>query len=178
MKLLGSLPFVSRTFEGYFKDCPYVLDMDANLYIGPADQYSRDQHAAVEVVYHFLAQTGRITNAFAELLRDRCLLLAAFAAFDEARAEGADSESEEFRIRIHATYDGQPLDLEGDDDLPAGPCGQSVNQVKLRFYRLCRRIDREFKTRDLTDTHKQAEQRLLRSVFARDDDTGARSKGN
>jgi hypothetical protein len=113
MKLLGSLPFVSRTFEGHFKDSPYVLDMDANLYIGPADQYSRDQHAAVEVVYHFLAQTGRLTNPFAELLRDRRLLLAAFAAFDEARAEGADAESEEFRIRIHATYDGQPLALGG-----------------------------------------------------------------
>ena len=41
-KLLGSLPFVSRTFEGHFKDSPYVLDMDANLYIGPADQLSRE----------------------------------------------------------------------------------------------------------------------------------------
>jgi hypothetical protein len=177
MRLLGSLPFVSRTFEGHFKDSPYVLDMDANLYIGPADQYSRDQHAAVEVVYQFLAQTRGITNSFAELLRDRRLLLAAFATFDEARAEGADSESEEFCIRIHATYDGQPLGLEGDDGMPAGPCGQVVNQVKLRFYRLCRRLDRQFKARDLTDMHKQAEQRLLRSVFARDD-TSARSQGN
>ncbi|MCP4047037.1 MAG: hypothetical protein GY732_13745, partial [Gammaproteobacteria bacterium] len=44
-KLLGGLPFVSRTFEGYFTDTPYVLDMDANLYLGPADHLSRDMHA-------------------------------------------------------------------------------------------------------------------------------------
>jgi hypothetical protein len=51
MKLLGSLPFVSRTFEGYIKDSPYVLDMDVNQYTGPADQFSRDPHAAVEVIF-------------------------------------------------------------------------------------------------------------------------------
>ncbi|MFT5173938.1 MAG: hypothetical protein ACI8W7_002122 [Gammaproteobacteria bacterium] len=167
MKLLGSLPFVSRTFEGYFKDSPYVLDMDANLYIGPADQFSRDQQAAVEVVFHFLAETGRITFPVRELLRDRALLLATFAAFDAARIE--DSGEEEFRIRIHGTYDGEPLAALGDDDLPAGPCGVAVNQVKLRFYRLCRRLDSEFKTRELTDELKRAEHRVLRSVYARED---------
>jgi len=169
MKLLGSLPFVSRTFEGYFKDSPYVLDMDANLYIGPADQISRDHHAAVEVVFHFLAQTGRVKGPVRELLHDRRLLLEAFAAFDEARIEDAGADAEEFRIRIHGTYDGEPLGVVGDDDLPAGPCGQAVNQVKLRFYRLCRRLDREFKTRELTDLHKRAEQRVLRSAYAREE---------
>ena len=168
MKLLGSLPFVSRTFEGYFNDSPYVLDMDANLYIGPADQFSRDQHAAVEVVFRFLAETGRIKSPVRELLRDRRLLLATFAAFDDARII-EDADEEEFRIRIHGTYDGEPLVVLDDDDLPAGPCGQSVNQVKLRFYRLCRRLDSDFKTRELSDQHERAEQRVLRSVYARED---------
>jgi len=73
-KLLGSLPFVSRTFEGRFEDTPFVLDMDANLYIGPADHLSRDQHAAVEVVFHFLSQTGRIQAPVRRVLRDRGLI--------------------------------------------------------------------------------------------------------
>jgi hypothetical protein len=63
--------------------------------------------------------------------------------------------------------------MSGDDDLPAGPCGQAVNQVKLRFYRLCRRLDRDFKARELNDLQKQAEQRVLLSVFARDDASAA-----
>ena len=166
-KLLGSLPFVSRTFEGYFEDSPFVLDMDANLHIGPADQYNRDHHAAVEVVYHFLAQTGRIRSPVRELLRNRRLLLASFAAFDEARMEKAGEE--EFRIRIHGTYDGDPLHATDDDDLPAGPCGQAINEVKLRFYVLCRRLDGKFKARELNDREKQAELRVLRSVHVRNE---------
>ena len=169
MKLLGSLPFVSRTFEGHFKDSPYVLDMDANLYIGPADQFSRDQLAAVEVIFHFLSETGRVQASVRDLLRDRRLLLTAFAAFDDARIESSDAQ--EFRIRIHGTYDGEPLRVMSDDDLPAGPCGQAVNQVKLRFYRLCRRLDPDFKTCVLTDTHKRAEQQLLQSVYASHEET-------
>jgi hypothetical protein len=102
-----------------------------------------------------------------ELLRNRALLLAAFAAFDAARIEEANEE--EFRIRIHGTYDGAPLAVAGDDDLPAGLCGLVVNQVKLRFYRLCRRLDREFKDRELSDEQKRAEQRVLRSVYACED---------
>ena len=70
-KLLGGLSFVSRTFEGTFKETPYVLDMDANLYIGPADAVSRDEHSAVEVVYHFLRQTGRLDLNLRELLSNR-----------------------------------------------------------------------------------------------------------
>lgn len=164
-KLLGTLPFVSRTFEGYFKDTPFVLDMDANLYVGPADHLSRDQHAAVEVVFHFLTQTGRIGAPVREVLRDRRLLLDAFAAFDAARVEEGDEH--EFRIRLHGTYDGEPLEGAADDDLPAGPCGQAVNQVKLRFYGLCRRLDPEFKTRELDSQQRKTERRLLASAFNR-----------
>lgn len=40
-KLLGCFPYISRTFEGKFRDNPCVLDRDANLYIGPADNVSR-----------------------------------------------------------------------------------------------------------------------------------------
>lgn len=163
-KLLGTLPFVSRTFEGYFKDTPFVLDMDANLYVGPADHLSRDQHAAVEVVFHFLSQTGRVASPVRETLRDRRLLLDAFAAFDAARADDGEHE---FRIRLHGTYDGQRLEGPADDDLPAGPCGQAVNQIKLRFYRLCRRLDAEFKSRELSSTQRQAERRLLASAYNR-----------
>ncbi len=165
-KLLGSLPFVSRTFEGYFKETPFVLDMDANLFVGPADHMSRDQHAAVEVVYHFLSQTGLIDRPVRDLLRDRRLLLDAFSVFDQARV---DDDEHEFRILIHGTYDGELLAGPADDDLPAGPCGQSVNQVKLRFYRACRRLDPEFKKRELSPGQRVAEKRVLRSAFARAD---------
>jgi len=157
-RLLGGLSFVSRTFEGRFKENPYVLDMDANLYIGPADQYSRDEHAGIEVVYQFLRQTGKIEHALRDLLSDRRLLLDAFAAFDEARSE---SESEEFRIYVFGTYDGQALGGDGDDELPAGPCGKSLNDIKRRFHDLCRRLDPEFASRALDERQKRAEARFL-----------------
>jgi hypothetical protein len=164
-KLLGTLPFVSRTFEGYFRDTPYVLDMDANLYIGPADDVSRDEHAAVEVIFHFLFETGHVEVPVRDLLRDRCLLLDAFDAFDRVRV---DDEEHEFRILLHGTYDGDSLTTEEDDDIPAGPCGQAVNQVKLRFYRACQRLDPEFPSRTLSDSQRRAEKRVLDSAYNKD----------
>jgi hypothetical protein len=163
-KLLGTLPFVSRTFEGHFEDTPFVLDLDANLHIGPADHLSRDQHATVEVIFHFLTQTGRIDSSVRDVLRSRSLLLDAFAAFDAARI---DEGEQEFRVRLHGTYDGERLQGAPDDDLPAGPCGQSVNQVKLRFSRVCRRLDAEFQTRELDSQQRRTERRLLGSAFNR-----------
>ncbi len=158
-KLLGGLSFVGRTFEGAgrFEDSPYVLDMDANLYIGHADGVSRDRHAAVEVIYQFLRQTGRIEASVRELLSDRGALLAAFAAFDEARTE---SEEAEFRIVLLGTYDGAPIGAGEDDELPAGPCGCSVNEIKRRFYELCRRLDPAFEERELDERLRQAEERF------------------
>jgi len=156
-KLLGGLSFVSRTFEGRFEDSPYVLDMDANLYIGPADRYSRDEHAVVEVIYHFLHQTGRINGSVRDLLCDRGVLLDAFVAFDEARTE---NEAEEFRIVLYNTYDGMPLPPTGDDELPAGPCGQSVNEIKRRFYARTRKLDPKFDERELSATQRAEEARF------------------
>lgn len=153
-KLLGELAFVSRTFEGGFKESPYVLDMDANLYIGPADHLSRDEHAAVEAVYHFLAQQGRVQGAVKDLLRNRALLLDAFREFDAARIQ---SHSSEFRICLFGTYDGSMLVPLEDDEMPAGPCGRSVAQVKRRFYDLCRRLDPDFRQRDLSPEQHRAE---------------------
>ena len=157
-KLLGSLPFVSRTFEGTFKDTPYVLDMDANLYVGPADQVSRDEHSGIEVVYHFLHQTGKVQHSLRDLMRDRTALLDAFAAFDEARSESAEDE---FRIFLFGTYDGESLVTGQDDELPSGPCGRSVNDLKRRFYKLCRRLDQEFEGRKLTPEQRTAEARFV-----------------
>ena len=151
------LPFVSRTFEGHFKDNPYVLDMDANLYIGPADHVSRDEHSAIEVVYHFLSQTGRVGLPMRLLLRDRLAVLDAFTAFDEARLDGG---GEEFRLYIFGTYDGEPLQDEGDDELPAGPCGKTINELKLRFYNICSRLDTDFQQRRLNPRQKAAETRF------------------
>ena len=156
-KLLGGLPFVSRTFEGHFKENPYVLDMDANLYIGPADQHSRDEHSAIEVIYHFLSQTGRIGLSFKAILRNRLELLDAFAALDDARME---SEQEEFRVFIFGTYDGELLLPGADDYLPAGPCGKSVNSLKRRFYELCMRVDTHFEERQLDDRQRTVEARF------------------
>jgi hypothetical protein len=157
-KLLGSLSFVSRTFEGRFEENPYVLDMDANLYIGPADHMSRDEHSGIEVIYQFLKQTEKIEHAPRDLLRNRSYLLDAFSAFDQARAEG---EADEFQIFIFGTYDGEPLRGEGDDELPAGPCGKSVNKLKRRFYDLCRKLDSEFDSRDLGEVQKSTEARFV-----------------
>lgn len=153
-KLLGGLSFVSRTFQGQFKENPYVLDMDANLYLGPADHLSRDEHSGIEVVYHFLSQTGKIESTLKELLRNRLALLDAFDALDESRME---SESEEFRVFIFGTYDGELLSPVTDDELPAGPCGKSINELKRRFYDLCERIDTEFESRELTEHYREIE---------------------
>jgi hypothetical protein len=160
-KLLGGLSFVSRTFEGRFKENPYVLDMDANLYIGPADHLSRDEHSAIEVVYHFLSQTGKVRRSLRELLRNRLQLLDAFAAFDDARKE---SGSEEFRIYVFGTYDGEPLQGAGDDELPAGPCGKSINELKLRFYNLCAKLDKDFQTRAMNEEQRKTEARFTAYV--------------
>ena len=156
-KLLGSLSFVSRTFEGRFGENPYTLDMDANLYIGPADHMSRDEHAGIEVIYQFLKQTGKIEYTLRDLLRNRSYLLDAFSVFDQARTEG---EADEFQIFIFGTYDGEPLRGGDDDELPAGPCGQSVNKLKRRFYDLCRKLDSEFDSRELGEVQKSAELRF------------------
>jgi len=156
-KLLGTLSFVSRTFEGSFRENPYVLDMDANLYIGPADHQARDEHSAIEVVFHFLRETGRIGAPLRDLLRDRRRLLEAFDAFDESRSEAA---AEDFRVFIFGTYDGEPLIPVSDDDLPAGPCGVSVNAIKQRLYDLCARMDGEFETRELSDAQRDIEARF------------------
>ena len=157
---MGGLSFVSRTFEGTFKENPYVLDMDANLYIGPADQVSRDEHPGIELVYHFMVQTKRVNAPLRELFRDRTALLGAFGEFDMARI---DSEEEEFRIRIFGTYDGEAMVPIEDDELPAGPCGMSVNEVKRRFYLICKRVDKQFSVRNLSDTEKAVELRFIRA---------------
>lgn len=159
-KLLGELAFVSRTFEGQFKDSPYVLDMDANLYIGPADHLARDQHAGIEVVFHFLTQTGRINLTLKKLLQNRISLLDAFAALDAVRRKSA---SEEFRLFVFGTYDGELLLPVTDDELPAGPCGKSINELKRCFYGLCRRIDVDFEQRQLNECYQNIEARFLSS---------------
>lgn len=176
-KLLGELSFVSRTFEGRFRDNPYILDMDANLYIGPADHLGRNEHAGLEAIYQFLRQTGKIRGSVREILNNQLKLLDAFGAFDEARIEGepptpetqarlADAESADnadeadmgqFRILLFGTYDGDVLIPLQDDELPCGPCGKSVNELKRRFYGLCERIDPEFGQRTLSHAQLQVE---------------------
>lgn len=157
-KLLGELEFVSRTFEGGFKDNPYVLDMDANLYIGPADHVPRNEHAAIEAIYHFLSQLGLVSHPLKELLQDRRLLLDAFIEFDAARMM---SQANEFRICLFGTYDGGMLVPIEDDLLPAGPCGKSVAEIKGRFYDICRRMDPDFEGRELTPEQRRAEAAFL-----------------
>lgn len=157
-KLLGELGFVSRTFEGGFRENPYVLDMDANLYIGPADHVPRDEHAAIEAIYQYLLQLDSISHPLRELLRDRCLLLDAFIEFDAARMT---SQASEFRICLFGTYDGDMLVPIEDDLLPAGPCGKSVVEVKNRFYDICRRLDADFDNRQLTPEQEKAEAAFL-----------------
>ena len=161
-KLLGNLSFVGRTFEGAFTDNPYVLDMDANLYIGPAGHIVHDEHSAIEVIYHFLRQTSRLKTSVRDALKNRLLLLNAFEAFDSSRM---DDGSDEFQIELFGTYDGEPLAAIVDDDLPAGPCGKSVNDIKLRFYDICARADPEFHQRRLSAEQQETEARFLTTPF-------------
>ncbi|MCH9670010.1 MAG: hypothetical protein K0U93_01035 [Gammaproteobacteria bacterium] len=156
--LLGGFKFVSRTFEGTFRDNPFVLDADANLFIGPADYVPRDEHASLEVIYHFLCETDRVVGSVRDLLRDRVQLLEAFSAFDDARAEG---EKSEFRVLIFGTYDGDIMDGPVDDNLPAGPCGKTVNEIKRRLYELCRCADEQFSDRDLDERHTEQERQFI-----------------
>jgi hypothetical protein len=158
-KLLGGFPFISRTFEGKFKENPYVLDADANLFIGPADNVSRDEHVAIEVIYHFLAQTGRAVGPFRELLRDREKLLRSFAVVDGIRSE--EGGPEEFNLHLFGTYDGEPLQGWHDDELPAGPCGKSVNELKRRLYEICMRMDKQFSERSLSAELREIEARFI-----------------
>ncbi|MEM7504972.1 MAG: hypothetical protein AAF417_23315 [Pseudomonadota bacterium] len=158
VKLLGGFPFISRTFEGKFKDNPFVLDADANLYIGPADLVSRDEHIVIEVIFHFLAQTGRTVYPFQEMLRNRRKLLEVFSVFDDVRT---DDGAEEFTLHIFGTYDGEPLHGWQDDELPAGPCGKSVNELKRRFYAICERLDPSFAKHALDEEMKEVEGRFL-----------------
>lgn len=160
VKLLGGFPFISRTFEGKFKDNPFVLDADANLYIGPADLVSRDEHVAIEVIYHFLDQTGRTVHPFREMLRNRLTLLEVFAVFDDVRT---DDGAEEFSLHIFGTYDGEPLHGWQDDELPAGPCGKSINELKRRFYEICKRLDPRFAEHKLDRRLQEVESRFVLS---------------
>jgi len=77
---------------------------------------------------------------------------------DEARSE---SDSEEFRLFVFGTYDGEFLSPGIDPELPADPCGKSINELKRCFYGVCRKIDSEFEKHDLNDRYRQLEERFL-----------------
>lgn len=157
-KLLGEFPFVTRTFEANFKSSPYVLDADANLFLGPADHALPFEHIAIAIIVHYLNQTGRKVQPLGQLLRDRQVLLEAFDVFDNVRIE---SESNEFQIFLFGSYDGDALSAIDDDELPCGPCGSSVNDVKRRFYALSARLDPEFHSRPLSNALRAVERRFV-----------------
>ena len=159
-KLLGEFPFVARTFEARFKSSPYVLDADANLFLGPADHALPFEHTAIAVVVHYLNQTDRKIAPLGRLLRNRKELLEAFKVFDNARIEG---ENNEFQIFLLGTFDGESLRAIDDDELPCGPCGVSVNDVKRRFYALCARLDAKFHQRPLSKTLIEVQARFVLS---------------
>ena len=122
-----------------------MLDMDANMHVGPAEHVSRDEHSRIEVVYHFLAQIGRVDSNSRELLSHRCALLDAFGCFDEGRMEG---EAEQSRIFAFGAYGDELFKPVADDDSPAGSCRKSSSELKGRFYGLCRRTNTSFDSLD------------------------------
>ena len=128
--LLGNLNFVTRTTgsvdEREFKNTPYILDSEARLHIGPADDLARDEHGAILVVYEYLRQTKKMPFRLSTLLSNRSNFLQTCVAFDAAR-RGSDETGP--TIIIYGTYDGKPIESIISDDLPAGPCGKSVNQM-------------------------------------------------
>jgi hypothetical protein len=160
--LLGNLNFVTRTTgsvdEREFKNTPYILDSEARLHIGPADDLARDEHGAILVVYEYLRQTKKMPFRLSTLLSNRSNFLQTCVAFDAAR-RGADETGP--TIIIYGTYDGKPIESIISDDLPAGPCGKSVNEIKWELYRRCMRMDPMFASRDLTQEQRQQESRFM-----------------
>lgn len=161
--LLGNLNFVNRTTGSFnqreFKNTPYILDSEAQLHIGPADDLSRDQHGAILVIYEYLRQTKKISFRLSTLLSNRANFLQTCVAFDQARRSITDESSP--TIIIYGTYDGKPIESIISDDLPAGPCGMSVNEIKWQLYRRCMRLDPQFASRDLTEEQRQQESRFM-----------------
>ncbi|TNF99274.1 MAG: hypothetical protein EP297_06000 [Gammaproteobacteria bacterium] len=160
--LLGDLNFVNRTSGSVdqrgFENTPFILDSEARLHIGPADHLARDQHGAILVIYEFLRQTKSTPHRLSTLLRNRANLLEAYVAFDQSRR---NMDEKGPKIIIYGTYDGVPIETVIDDDLPAGPCGKSVNEIKWEIYRRCLRLDPQFASRDLTEDQRKQESRFL-----------------
>lgn len=160
--LLGNLAFVTRTtsaaYDRSLKGSPFVLDSEARLHIGPADDMARNEHGAILVVYELLLQAGGLEFTFGGVIRNRLRLLDAFDRFDAARLNEGDEGA---RVSIYGTYDGQMLAPFVDDDLPAGPCGRSVNELKWDLYQRCMRMDPEFSRRELSEAAKKQEGRFI-----------------
>jgi len=158
--LLGNLPFVGRTtgplggtdFD-QFKS-PFMLDSEARLHIGPADDIARNEHGAILVIYELLIQTKSTPFKFGGILRNRAHFLDTCQAFDDARTNRTDEGP---RLVVYGTYDGNPIEPGKHDDLPAGPCGKSVNQIKYQLFKRCMKLDPEFPTRKLTEAQREQE---------------------
>lgn len=160
--LLGNMNFVNRTTGSFdqreFKNSPYILDSEAKLHIGPADDQARDEHGAIAVIYEYLRQTKRMPFRLSTLMSNRSNFLQTCVAFDQARR--GDSEHGP-AIIIYGTYDGKPIESIISDDLPAGPCGKSVNQIKWELYKRCMSMDPQFASRDLTEEQRLQESRFM-----------------
>jgi hypothetical protein len=118
------------------------------------DIVSRAEHIVIGVLLRFMLGTGRITTPVRDLLGNRLNLPEAFALFDDVRRERYAEESHVF---LFGTYDGELLMVEEDAELPAGPCGKSVNEIRRHIYAICARVDMEFKSRGLTNRLVAAE---------------------
>jgi hypothetical protein len=166
--LLGNINFVTRTTgsvdEREFKNTPYILDSEARLHIGPADDLARDEHGAILVVYEYLRQSKKMPFRLSTLLSNRSNFLQTCVAFDAAR-RGSDEAGP--TIIIYGTYDGKPIESIISDDLPSGPCGKSVNEIKWELYRRCMRMDPMFASRDLTEEQRQQESRFMQVAGGR-----------
>lgn len=160
--LLGNLNFVNRTTGSFdqreFKSTPYILDSEAKLHIGPADDLARSEHGAILVVYEYLRQTKKMPFRLSTLLSNRSNFLQTCVAFDQAR-RGSDDTGP--NIIIYGTYDGKPIESIISDDLPAGPCGMSVNEIKWELYKRCMRMDPQFASRDLAEEQRLQESRFM-----------------
>lgn len=166
--LLGNLNFVNRTTGSFdqreFKNTPYILDSEATLHIGPADDLARDEHGAILSIFEYLRQTKKISTRLSTILSNRANFLEACVAFDDAR-RGVSEETAP-TIIIYSTYDGKPIESIISDDLPAGPCGKSVNEIKWELYRRCMRLDPQFASRDLTEQQRLQESRFMKVAGA------------
>ena len=74
---------------------------------------------------------------------------------------GDGERVEEVSLHLFGTYEGKLLNDLQDDDLPAGSCGKSRNELKSHMYEICMRVESQFSKHTLTSEQRSIEARFI-----------------